>query len=223
VKLTILTFVCVLAGGTPVVSATPQQTGEDHELKRVASEIAAARITRALNQYWNDRDGFSLPPMKVDDAVSEHDTERIKTLVEENPTIWKSIDPVFADRYRQLQAAVNDRHLENAGSMRRLIMEGINDAVGARGGGSTSGMLRVFGSAETEWILRQLYSAAPPSTSKTQFASELQSKIFYFDSTGDSDAQASFKRALNKFRQAEAMMKDAQQAVFRSEVLAYFD
>lgn len=199
-----------------------QQAGKEAELKRAVSEIASARITQALDRYWNDRDGFSLSPMKLEEAVSEHDTERVKKLDEENPTIWKSVDPVFAGRYRQLQAPVNDKHVKNAGATRRLITDGINDAVGARGGGSTSGMLRVFGGAETEWILRQLYRATAPPISETQFTSELRPKIFYSGS-GDSEAQNSFKRALDKFRQAEATMSEAQQAVFRQEILAYFD
>ncbi len=204
----------------PVVG---QQPGKDEEFERAASEIASARINQALRRYWNDQDGFSLPPMKAEEAVSEYDTERIKKLDEENPTIWKSIDPIFADRYRHLQAPVNDKHLKSLRATRALITEGINDAVDARGGGSTSGMLRAFGGAETEWILRQLYSSSAPSISKTQFTSKLRSNIFYQDSTGDPEAQRSFERAIDKFRQAEATMSDAQQATFRREILAYFE
>src|SRR5947209_9567407 len=129
----------------------------------------------------------------------------------------------FRCRYRHRQAPVNDKHLKNLRATRALITEGINDAVDARGGGSTSGMLRAFGGAETEWILRQLYSSSAPSISKTQFTSKLRSNIFYQDSTDDPEAQRSFERAIDKFRQAEATMSDAQQATFRREILAYFD
>src|SRR5439155_9859520 len=55
----------------PVVG---QQPGKDEEFERAASEIASARINQALRRYWNDQDGFSLPPMKAEEAVSEYDT-----------------------------------------------------------------------------------------------------------------------------------------------------
>src|SRR5207253_8656804 len=124
---------------------------------------------------------------------------------------------------KKLLSRSASQHLKSLRATRALITEGINDAVDARGGGSTSGMLRAFGGAETEWILRQLYSSSAPSISKTQFTSKLRSNIFYQDSTGDPEAQRSFERAIDKFRQAEATMSDAQQATFRREILAYFE
>src|SRR5207253_10750438 len=115
------------------------------------SEIASARINQALRRYWNDQDGFSLPPMKAEEAVAEYDTERIKKLDEENPTIWKSIDPIFADRYRHLQAPVNDQRRNNLRAPRPLITQGINDAVHPRGAAHTSAILRSSGGPEPDW------------------------------------------------------------------------
>jgi hypothetical protein len=148
--------------GKRVLAQSEQQDGEDAEFKRAASEIASARIHQALHQYWNDQDGFSLSPMDLQYVVSKFDTERIKKLDEEHSTIWKSVDPIFADHYCQLQAPVNDKHLKDLQAVRRLITEGINEAVDARGSGSASHMLLVFGAAETEWILRQLYRSSAP-------------------------------------------------------------
>jgi hypothetical protein len=54
---------------------------------------------------------------------------------------------------------------------------------------------------------------------KTQFISELRSNIFY---EGAPEVSPPFERAIDRFRQAEATMSDAQQAVFRREILAYF-
>lgn len=127
------------------LAQSKQQDAEDTELKRdaefkrAASEIASARIHQALHQHWNDQDGFSLSPMDLQYVVSKFDTERIKKLDEEHSTIWKSVDPIFADHYCQLQAPVNDKHLKHLEAVRRLITESINEAVYAdhRYGGFT--------------------------------------------------------------------------------------
>ena len=202
--------------------AMGQQANDNDRLERAVEEIASARINEAVKQHWNDKEGFSLSPTKLEDAVSADDTEHIKKLLENYPTIWKSTGPAFAKRYRDLQGPVNEKRLQNAPVLRKLIADGIAKAVSARGGGSTSGMLRVFAEAETEWILHEVCSARIPTISDAQFTDKLRSEVFYTGEQEEPEARASFNDALAKFRQAEALMNPIQRAAFRREILAYF-
>src|SRR5206468_10593532 len=90
-----------------------QEESEDDSERasqEIAREIADSRLAEAVKSYWSKRTGFSMPPMKLEEAVTTRDSDRIKQREEENPTIWKYVDPKFAEGYARRQRPINARH-----------------------------------------------------------------------------------------------------------------
>src|SRR6266487_3248313 len=83
-----------------------QEESEDGYLRAI-KEIADSRLREAMQSHWNDSTGFSMAPIQLESAVEGRDSDRIKQLEEEYPTIWKSVGPKFAQEYARRQRPIN--------------------------------------------------------------------------------------------------------------------
>ncbi|MBV9008281.1 MAG: hypothetical protein JO354_03810 [Verrucomicrobia bacterium] len=212
--------------GIIVVAAYSAVAAEQSPDDNLARQIAESRMAIAVKKHWDYRTGFTMPPIELADDVSGSDSPQLTELLKKHGTVWKEIDDSFAALYARRLAPLNNQHLKNAAELRGDIAGAIEAAGHARGGGSTSAMLLKYAEAQTEWILRQLWTGTTgPDFTTQEFLSEMRKAVFYFNDTHtarDAQAAAEFSRAVALLSKAENSLTAGQQAIVRQALLEYF-
>ena len=214
-----LIILCLLT----IIRADSYGQNDGKDSNGAAAQIAEARIAEAVKTHWTNDTGFSLAPLKLQETVTEDDSDQIKQLEEKYPTAWKDVDEKFADAYAKRQEPLNNKLLKDAASLRNQINEAILAACQLRGGGSASAQLFKFSRAETEWILTQVQNGTAPEMSDQEFADQLRANVFYLDGKpADAKQEKEFSRCVTLFSKAEDSLTPTQRSVLRAQVVEYF-